>query len=91
MFTKLGAAESIANDNKFTVLDYSVEIKPLDATDTLLAWSVGKSNWTLSGFQIYLERHATKYIIQFYITSALLVVVSWVRYVKIVSKSKYTK
>merc|ERR1712150_144839 len=36
-----------------------------------------QANYSIAGFQITFHRHAIKYIIQYYLTSALFVCVSW--------------
>jgi hypothetical protein len=63
---------------KQTILDYSVEIVPLDDKDTVYVWnSIG--NWSVSGFELRLKRNILKYLINYYLPSGLFVIVSWVR------------
>ena len=69
----------------YTILDYSTDIRQLNDEDTLLSFSNFGSNWTVSGFEIHLERQVAKYIVQCYITSGMLVLVSWVRNCKGIS------
>ena len=61
------------------LLDYNVEIKQLSGHDTFYWWEGTGSNFSVSGFEIHLHRIRMPYIIQYYVTSGLFVVVSWVR------------
>jgi hypothetical protein len=62
---------------KNTILDYSVEIVPLDEKDKTFVWgSIG--NFSLSGFEMRLKRNILKYVITYYLPSGLFVIVSWV-------------
>ena len=61
------------------LLDYNVEIKQLSGHDTYYWWEGTGSNFSVSGFEIHLHRIRMPYIIQYYVTSGLFVVVSWVR------------
>ena len=60
------------------LLDYNVEIIPLAEKDTFYAYPNIQANYSLTGFQISLQRHMFKYIIDYYLTSGLFVIVSWV-------------
>ena len=58
--------------------DYISHIAKLQKKDMIRFWSSTQANYSIAGFQISFERHTTKYIIQYYLTSGLFVVVSWV-------------
>ena len=60
------------------LLDYDVEIKQLADLDTFYWWEGTGNNYSISGFEIHLHRIRSPYIIQYYVTSGLFVVVSWV-------------
>ena len=72
--TKLNSVE-IQNNKKH---DYISQIDYLQQKDTIHFWSSTQANYSIAGFQITFHRHAIKYIIQYYVTSALFVFVSWV-------------
>jgi hypothetical protein len=66
---------------KNTILDYSVEIVPLEEKDKSFSWpfvSHHISNYSLTGFELQLQRNIFKYIITYYFPSGLFVIVSWV-------------
>jgi hypothetical protein len=65
--------ESVRN----TILDYSVEIVPLDEKDKTYV-SPNNINYSLSGFEMRLKRNILKYVITYYFPSGLFVIVSWV-------------
>ena len=70
-------------DHKLTLerkvlLDYDVRIQPLKERDGIYYWEGTKSNYSIAGFEMMLYRHKLQYIIQYYITSSLLVLSSWV-------------
>ena len=46
--------------------------------DRIYFWEGTGTNYSLDGFEMVFTRHKLQYIIQYYITSGLLVVVSWV-------------
>ena len=56
-------------------LDYKAEIDHLRPEDTLIMW---RYNFSVAGFEIKFSRYVTKYIIQYYLTSGIFVIVSWV-------------
>ena len=60
-----------------TVLDYSVQLLDLGEKEKHYVW-IDVGNYSLAGFQIRLERHAMKYIFNYYLPSGLFVVMSWV-------------
>ena len=60
------------------VLDYRVEILPLQKQDEMFFWAATGSNFSVAGMEIHLFRHKLTYIIQYYTSSGLFVVVSWV-------------
>ena len=61
------------------LLEYDVGITQLKERDTMYRWSAVGSNYSLAGFEIHLTRHSKEYIIDYYLTSGLFVIVSWVR------------
>ena len=62
--------------NEHTVVDFATTIVPLSEKDEHLLWEVG--NYSIAGFEMRLERHIFKYIVNVYLPSGLFVVVSWV-------------
>jgi hypothetical protein len=65
------------NSGQNAILDYSVEIVPLDEKDTVNMWnSIG--NYSMTGFELRLKRNILKYLINYYLPSGLFVIVSWV-------------
>ena len=60
------------------LLDYDIEIKRLRKENRIYFWEGTGTNYSLDGFEMVFMRHKLQYIIQYYITSGLLVVVSWV-------------
>ena len=60
------------------LLDYDIEIKRLSEENRIYFWEGTGTNYSLDGFEMVFTRHKLQYIIQYYITSGLLVVVSWV-------------
>ena len=61
------------------ILDYIFKTELLNEDDRVQLWVSTGQNYSLSGLEITFHRHVTKYIIQYYLTSGLFVVVSWVR------------
>ena len=61
-----------------TILDYSIDIVPLDEQDKIFYW-LDIANYSVTGFQINLKRNSLKYLVNFYLPSGLFVIVSWVR------------
>ena len=61
------------------ILDYIFTTQYLKEEDTVQLWVSTGRNYSVAGFEITFHRHVTKYIIQYYLTSGLFVVVSWVR------------
>ena len=59
-------------------LDYKVSIKPLKAKDRKNRWPATGAKFSLAGFEIHLKRYVFKYVVDYYLTSGLFVVVSWV-------------
>ena len=66
------------NEERTVLLDHHVDINPLKEKDTMYMWSAVGSNYSLAGFEIQLKRHINEYIIDYYLTSGLFVIVSWV-------------
>ena len=60
-----------------TVLDYDLHLTHLNEKDRKKVWDANTS-FSLAGFEMTLERHTCKYIVEYYLTSALFVIVSWV-------------
>ena len=66
------------NDQMITsVLAYTPEVTTLSKQFTEFEWSFG-GNFSITGFQLILDRKIYNYIINFYLPSGLFVVVSWV-------------
>jgi hypothetical protein len=61
------------------VLDYDVEINHLKENDRVYHWEATGTNFSLAGLEIRLYRHKMAYILEYYATSGLFVVVSWVK------------
>merc|ERR1719192_2776045 len=69
-----------AHTSRSIVLDYDIEISPLDEEDKVfVGGSLG--NYSLAGFEMILRRHVSHYIITYYLPSGLFVVVSWISFV----------
>ena len=60
------------------LLDYDVTLDYLKEEDRVFYFESTNSNYSLAGVEIQLRRHKAKYILQYYCTSGLFVVVSWV-------------
>ena len=60
------------------LLDYDIRIQPLSERDRIYYWEGTGSNYSIAGFEMLLYRHKLRYIIQYYVTSGLLVLISWV-------------
>jgi hypothetical protein len=71
---------SYHQSQKNTILEYSVEIVKLDEKDTtiVLKDEMVHMNFSVSGFEMRLERNILKYVITYYLPSGLFVIVSWV-------------
>ena len=64
-------------DEQVSLLDYTPEVHPLP--DFKKLWTeYGNLTWYSTGCEIRLNRNVKKYIINYYIPSGLLVLVSWV-------------
>ena len=61
------------------ILEYIFTTKPLKVEDQVQYWVSTRKNYSVSGFQIKFYRHVTKHVVQYYLTSGLFVIVSWVR------------
>ena len=75
MFFKTVVDKYIIGD---VVLDYEVKIHPLQEEDSSFFWAATGNNFSVAGMEVHLHRHKLTYIIQYYISSGLFVVVSWV-------------
>ena len=60
------------------VLDYYVQINHLKEDDRVYYWGATGTNFSLAGLEIHLHRHKMAYILEYYVTSGLFVIVSWV-------------
>ena len=60
------------------LLDYDVTLDYLKEEDRVFYFESTNSNYSLAGVEIQLRRNKAKYILQYYCTSGLFVVVSWV-------------
>ena len=69
------------NEYQTSVLDYDVQKTTLREKYTAFTWFVnGKYyNYSLTGFEIHMQRKIGNYIVNFYLPSSLFVAVSWVR------------
>ena len=65
-------------EKKRTILDYDLEVKELEEKDLQWYWEGTNRNYSLAGFEMRMKRHATKYIVEYYLPSGLFVVTSWV-------------
>ena len=74
----LSVVPDYGKEERTVLLDHDVHIKPLNEKDTMYQWSAVGSNYSLAGFEIQLKRHINEYIIDYYLTSGLFVIVSWV-------------
>ena len=72
--------DTILNYNaigKKTVLDYYLQVEKLKEED--LQWTTDFNlTYSLAGFEMKFQRHATKYLVVYYLPSGLFVVTSWV-------------
>ena len=62
-----------------TVLDYHLQVRPLKKEDTVFLWAGTDTNYSLGGFELKLHRNSLLHIAKYYLTSGLMVIVSWVR------------
>ena len=62
------------------ILDYDFKASRLKEDDIVQYWSSTGKNYSVAGFEIRLQRHALQYIVQYYLTTGLFVIVSWVIY-----------
>ena len=60
------------------LLDYDVTLDYLKEEDRVFYFESTNSTYSLAGVEIQLRRNKAKYILQYYCTSGLFVVVSWV-------------
>ena len=60
-------------------LDYAVNLRDLRQNDSILIFD-GLGNFSLAGFEIVLDRHASTYIFTYYLPSGVFVVVSWISF-----------
>ena len=61
-----------------TVLDYHLDVDKLKETEQYWYWEGTNKNYSLAGFEMTLQRHTLKYIVEYYLPSGLFVVTSWV-------------
>ena len=62
---------------KNTILDYKVDIIPLKPNERTYVW-LNIGNYSLTGFEMHLQRHYMKYLFNYYLPSGLFVITSWV-------------
>ena len=77
----------LGQEKENDIVHYVVDVKPLDIEDRTYLWIPTGSNYSLAGFEVTFSRHITKHMMQYYVTSCLFVVVSWVR--KIFAAKEY--
>jgi len=66
-------------ESQNTILDYKVEVTPLEENDTMLLYG-DMGNYSIGGFQFKFKRHMGKYVWNYHFPSGLFVVVSWVSF-----------
>ena len=67
------------NEFQTSVLDYHIEKSELREEYTKFHWAGSVNNYSLTGFEMHLQRKVHNYITNYYLPSGLFVVVSWVR------------
>ena len=65
----------VGNNNVF---DYNLKLELLKEEDRQKLWVPTGKNYSLAGFEITFRRQMLKYVVQHYLTSGLVVIVSWV-------------
>ena len=68
----------LTEDSIQSALPYKVSYSKLPHNHTLVYPAIGV--FSTAGFYVHLDRHVLPYIVNIYIPTALLVVVSWIRY-----------
>ena len=63
---------------KKTVLDYNLQVNELEKEDSQWCWQGTNKHYSLGGFEMSVKRHTTKYMVEYYFPSALMVATSWV-------------
>merc|ERR1711953_771879 len=77
LFTTKNAGYSSGGNS--IALDYDISINKLASEDSVLDYgSLG--NFSLAGFEMVLTRHASTYIITYFLPSGLFVLVSWISF-----------
>ena len=76
--------------NKFqtSVLDYHIQKSELRDEYKRFDWA-GSETYSLTGFEMHLQRKVHNYIINYYLPSGLFVVVSWVSNSQIILNNMY--
>ena len=67
------------NEFQTSVLDYHIEKSELREEYTKFHWAGSVNNYSLTGFEMHLQRKVHNYITNYYLPSGLFVVVSWVK------------
>ena len=67
------------SEGKNTILDYVVTVEPLKESERIYVW-LDIGNYSLTGFQLKMTRHNTKYLLNDYLPSGMFVIVSWVHF-----------
>ena len=75
------------HDYMKAVLDYDLDIKSMKEDDSQWFGAGTGYNYSLAGFEMTFRRHGMKYIVDYYLTSGLFVVISWVGF-KFIGPSK---
>jgi len=79
-FTQSNKVNGYVKTKNSVVLDYAVEIIPLEGADRILSYGE-LGNFSVAGFEMVLQRHISHYLITYYLPSGLFVVVSWISFV----------
>ena len=78
------------NEFQTSVLDYHIEKFELRDEYTKFNWA-GSDNYSLTGFEMHLQRKVHNYITNYYLPSGLFVVVSWVSNIYLASQIHATE
>jgi len=79
-FTQSNKVQGYVKTKHSVVLDYSVNIIPLEGEELILSYGE-LGNFSVAGFEMVLQRHVSHYLITYYLPSGLFVVVSWISFV----------
>ena len=73
---KLDSSDIFQIENQVSNLDYAPSVRSLPKSKQFKSY--GSLNYSITGCEIRLERNIKQYIVNYYIPSGLLVMVSWV-------------